>query len=201
MKEHRGDAESPFRRPGCETFTASELAESAFSAGAFPAVSPTDHAPLVYIVDDDEPLRDSLRWLLESAGYRVVTYSTAERFLHECEPGAAACLVLDVRLPAMSGLELQQELNRAGETLPVIFITGHADERTVLEALKNGAFHVLQKPFQDAQLLDSIEQAVRHQSGVPALKHCSRTRPIVHIGEDLQMNPSIDSPCAFRRSG
>jgi FixJ family two-component response regulator len=133
-------------------------------------VSPPDHAPLVYVVDDDEALRDSLRWLLESAGYRVVMYSTAERFLLECEPDVAACLILDVRLPGMSGLDLQQELNRLGETLPIIFITGHADARTALEALKSGASYFLQKPFQDAQLLNLIEQAVRHKYGAAALK-------------------------------
>ena len=136
-------------------------------------MSPADPLPLVYVVDDDEALRDSLRWLLGSAGYRALTYSTAERFVHEYEPGAAACLVLDVRLPGMSGLELQQELERVGETLPIIFVTGHADERTVLYALKNGAFHVLQKPFRDAELLDLIGQAARHEAGA-ALKHCSR---------------------------
>jgi FixJ family two-component response regulator len=146
----------------------------AFTAGAPPVVSPTGLAPLVYIVDDDEALRDSLRWLLESADYRVVTCPTAERFLLECEPGAAACLVLDVRLPGMSGLELQQALARIGETLPTIFITGHADDRMALEALQNGAFQFLQKPFQDALLLDLIEQAVRHKHGAAALKHCSR---------------------------
>ena len=130
-----------------------------------------DHALLVYVVDDDEPFRDSLRWLLESAGYRVVTYSTAERFLHEYEPGAAACLVLDVRLPGMSGLELKRELKRVGETLPIVFITGHADERTKLEALKDGASHFLRKPFQDTQLLSLIAQAARSQYEVAALKH------------------------------
>ena len=140
-------------------------------------MSLTDDAPLVYVVDDDEPFRDSLRWLLESAGYRAVTYSTAERFLHEYEPGAAACLVLDVRLPGMSGLELQQALHRIGETLPMIFITGHADDRTALEALQNGAFQFLQKPFQDTVLLDLIDQVVRHKYGAPALKHYSRGWP------------------------
>ena len=125
-------------------------------------MSLTDDAPLVYVVDDDEPFRDSLRWILESAGYRAVTYSTAERFLHEYEPGAAACLVLDVRLPRMSGLELQLELEHAGEALPIIFMTGHADERTVLEARKSGASQFLQKPFQEAQLLDLIGQAAAH---------------------------------------
>ena len=133
-------------------------------------MSPTDHAPLVYVLDDDEALRDSLRWLLESAGYSVVTYSTAERLLLEFEPGAAACLVLDVSLPEMSGLDLQRELNRRGETLPIIFVTGHADARTARDALKNGAFHFLQKPFRDVHLLDLIGQAARQSYGVAALQ-------------------------------
>jgi FixJ family two-component response regulator len=136
-------------------------------------VSPTDHAPTVYVVDDDEAVQDSLRWLLESAGYRVVTYPTAERFLLDYEPGAEACLILDVWLPGMSGLDLQQELKRRGEMLPIIFMTGHADARTALEALKNGAAHFLQKPFQDAQLLDLIGQAARHTYGAGAVKHRS----------------------------
>ena len=116
-------------------------------------------ATLVYVVDDDEPMRDSLRWLLESTGYRVSAYSTAERFLSAYKPGAAACVVLDVRMPGVSGLELQQELNRRGEPLPIIFITGHGDVPMAVNAVKNGAFHFLEKPFKDEQLLGLIEQA------------------------------------------
>jgi FixJ family two-component response regulator len=99
-----------------------------------------------------------------------VTYPTAERLLLEFEPGAAACLVLDVRLPEMSGLDLQRELNRRGETLPIIFVTGHADARTARDALKNGAFHFLQKPFRDVHLLDLIGQAALQSYGVAALQ-------------------------------
>ena len=116
-------------------------------------------ATLVYIVDDDDAMRDSLRWLLESTGYRVSAYSTAERFLTAYKPGMAACVVLDVRMPGLSGLELQQELNRRGETLPIIFITGHGDVPMAVSAVKNGAFHFLEKPFKDEQLLGLIEQA------------------------------------------
>ncbi len=114
---------------------------------------------LIYVVDDDEALRDSLRWLLESTGYRVSTYATAARFLSAYKPGIAACLVLDMRMPGLSGLELQQELNRRGETLPVIFITGHGDVPMAVNAVKNGAFHFLEKPFKDLELLEIIEQA------------------------------------------
>jgi FixJ family two-component response regulator len=116
-------------------------------------------ATLVYVVDDDEAMRDSLRWLLESTGYRVTAYSTAERFLSAYKPGMAACVVLDVRMPGLSGLELQQELNRRSETLPIIFITGHGDVPMAVSAVKSGAFHFLEKPFKDEQLLGLIEQA------------------------------------------
>jgi RNA polymerase sigma factor (sigma-70 family) len=116
---------------------------------------------LVYVVDDDEAVRDSLGWLLASIGYRVATYSTAEQFLDGYKAGAASCLVLDVRMPGVSGLELQQELNRRGETLPIIFITGHGDVPMAVNAVKSGAFHFLEKPFKDAQLVSLIEQAAK----------------------------------------
>ena len=113
----------------------------------------------VYVIDDDEAMRDSLRWLLESAGYRVASYPSAERFLTAFRPAQAACLVLDVRMPGLTGLELQQELNRRGTSLPIIFITGHGDVPMAVEALKNGAFHFLEKPFKGEKLLELIDQA------------------------------------------
>jgi FixJ family two-component response regulator len=124
-------------------------------------VSATGAGGLVYVVDDDEAIRDSLGWLLASIGYRVATYSTAEQFLEGYKAGAASCLVLDVRMPGLSGLELQQELNRRGETLPIIFITGHGDVPMAVNAVKSGAFHFLEKPFKDAQLVALIEQAAK----------------------------------------
>jgi FixJ family two-component response regulator len=114
---------------------------------------------LVYVVDDDDAMRDSLRWLLESGGYRIAAYASAERFLSAYKPAAASCLVLDVRLGGITGLELQQELNRRGETLPIIFITGHGDVPMAVNAVKSGAFNFLEKPFKDAQLLALIDQA------------------------------------------
>lgn len=126
----------------------------------------TANARLVYVVDDDDALRDSLRWLLESTGYRVSAFATAERFLAAYKPGIASCLVLDVRMPGLTGLELQQELNRRGETLPIIFVTGHGDVPMAVDAVKKGAFHFLEKPFKDAQLLQLIEQAA--VAGAPA---------------------------------
>ena len=122
-------------------------------------MSAAPNVRLVYVVDDDDAIRDSLRWLLESTGYRVAAYSTAERFLSAYKPGVASCVVLDVRMPGVSGLELQQELSRRGESLPIIFITGHGDVPMAVSAVKSGAFHFLEKPFMDAQLLAIIEQA------------------------------------------
>ena len=132
------------------------------------------HATLVYVLDDDEAMRDSLRWLLESTGYRVTAYSTAERFLAGYKSGAASCIVLDVRMPGLSGLQLQQELNRRGETLPIIFITGHGDVPMAVNAVKSGAFHFLEKPFKDEQLLALIEQAT--MLGTPAATAGARGR-------------------------
>ena len=114
---------------------------------------------LVCVVDDDEALRDSLRWLLETTGYRIAAYSSAERFLDAYKPGSAACLVLDVRMPGMTGLQLQQELLRRGEMVPVIFITGHGDVPMAVNAVKSGAFNFLEKPFKDEQLLALIDEA------------------------------------------
>lgn len=123
-------------------------------------MTPAVNSRVVYVVDDDDAMRDSLRWLLESAGYRVCSHTSAERFLAGYRPeDRASCLVLDVRMSGLSGLELQQELNRRGSMLPIIFVTGHGDVPMAVEALKNGAFHFLEKPFLGEKLLALIEQA------------------------------------------
>jgi len=115
---------------------------------------------LIYVVDDDDAFRDSLRWLLESAGYRVAVFLSAERFLSSYRTGSGTCLLLDVRMPGMSGLELQAELNRRGDGTPVIFLTGHGDVPMAVEAVKHGAFDFIQKPLVNSQLLALIEAAV-----------------------------------------
>jgi RNA polymerase sigma factor (sigma-70 family) len=130
----------------------------------------------VYVVDDDEAMRDSLRWLLESAGYRVACYASAERFLAAYRPGSPACLVLDVRMPGLTGLELQQELNRRSAALPIIFITGHGDVPMAVDALKSGAFHFVEKPFKSERLLELIEQA--SDSGLPVEAERARQRSV-----------------------
>ncbi len=116
-------------------------------------------SPLIYVVDDDEAFRDSLRWLLEGAGYRVEAFAQTESFLASFQPGAGACLVLDVRMPGRSGLELQEEMVRQGHVIPIIFVTGHGDVPMAVDAVKNGAFDFIEKPFKEQELLALIESA------------------------------------------
>ncbi|WP_374510511.1 response regulator transcription factor [Niveibacterium sp.] len=114
----------------------------------------------VHIVDDDEALRDSLIWLLESEGYTVATYASAEDFLAAWSPALTGCLLLDVRMPGMSGLELYEKLVAQHATLPVIFITGHGDVPMAVSALKKGAVDFIEKPFNDQDMLRLIGQCL-----------------------------------------
>jgi len=112
----------------------------------------------IYVVDDDEAVRDSLQWLLEGASYRVQSFSSAEAFLAGFDPSAIACLVLDVRMPGMSGLELQDELIQRKVSLPIIFITGHGDVPMAVSTMKKGAVDFIEKPFDQAKLKDLVEK-------------------------------------------
>jgi two-component system response regulator FixJ len=114
----------------------------------------------VFIVDDDDAVRSSLRLLLKSVGLAAVAYPSARDFLAAWNPDQPSCLVLDVRMPGMSGLELQEELNHRGAIVPVIFITGHGDIPMAVEAMQHGAFDFLQKPFRDQDLIDRIQKAI-----------------------------------------
>ena len=114
----------------------------------------------VFIVDDDDAVRSSLRLLLKSVGLPAIAYASATDFLSAWQPEQPGCLVLDVRMPGMSGLELQHELNRRGAIIPVIFITGHADIPMAVEAIQHGAFDFLQKPFRDQDLIDRVQRAL-----------------------------------------
>ncbi len=114
----------------------------------------------VFVVDDDEAVRKSLRLLLKSQGLPVVTHDSAAEFLGTYDPEQPGCIILDVRMPGMSGLELQQELNRRGAVIPVIFITGHGDVPMAVEAMKHGALDFLQKPFSDQDLTDRIQRGL-----------------------------------------
>jgi two-component system, LuxR family, response regulator FixJ len=117
-------------------------------------------APVVFIVDDDEAVRSSLRLLLKSVGLVPSALASAREFLDKYDPAQPGCLVLDVRMPEMSGLELQEQLNLKGAVLPVIFITGHGDVPMAVEAMQAGAFDFLQKPFRDQELIDRIQRAL-----------------------------------------
>lgn len=116
--------------------------------------------PIVFIVDDDEAVRNSLRLLVKSVGLTATALASAQEFLASYDPLQPGCLVLDVRMPGMSGLELQQQLNARGAVIPVIFITGHGDVPMAVEAMQQGAFDFLQKPFRDQDLMDRIQRAL-----------------------------------------
>lgn len=115
---------------------------------------------MVFIIDDDAGVRTSIQGLVKSAGIRSESFETAQEFLHRERPDGPSCLVLDVRLPGVSGLEFQDELARAGVHIPIIFITGYGDIPTTVKAMKSGAVEFLTKPFDDEQLLDAIRQAL-----------------------------------------
>ena len=115
----------------------------------------------VFVVDDDAAVRSALKLLLNTVGLKASCHETAAAFLAQFDPRAPGCAVLDVRMPGMSGLELQQALNERGAILPVIFITGHGDVPMAVEALQHGAFDFLQKPFRDQELLDRIQRALQ----------------------------------------
>src|SRR6202521_2289353 len=121
-------------------------------------------APIVYVIDDDDGMRKALSLLLSTVGYKTLVFATPGDFLAHYKPDAPGCLVLDIRMPDMSGLELQQHLNRMGSMLPVIFITGHGDVPMAVQAMKEGAFEFIQKPFRDQDLLDRINHALKQNA-------------------------------------
>jgi len=114
----------------------------------------------VFVLDDDQAARESLRWLLESVGHHVNCYASALEFLERYDGSVPGCLVLDVRMPGMSGLEVQHHLLERGWCLPVIVVTGHGDVPMAVRAMKSGAVDFLQKPYNDQTLLDRIQQAL-----------------------------------------
>ena len=120
----------------------------------------TDEAT-VFILDDDVDMRAALQRLLRSVGLRAESFATPQDFLRHKLPDVASCLVLDVRLPGMSGLEVQRKLNERGASIPIIFITGHGDIPMTVEAMKSGAVEFLTKPFRDQDLVDAIQQALK----------------------------------------
>src|SRR5690349_14305835 len=116
--------------------------------------------PVVMVVDDDSGVRNAMRSLLKSVGLESSLYASAQEFLAAYQPAQPGCLLLDIRMPGMSGLELQQQLNLRGAVIPVIFMTGHGDIPMAVEAMQQGAFDFLQKPFRDQDLLDRVQRAL-----------------------------------------
>ena len=121
---------------------------------------------IVHVVDDNPAVRDAICWLVEQVGLVGRPYESAQQFLAQCEPGARGCLVLDIRMPGMSGLELQDRLRTSYSHLPVIIVTGHGDVPITVRAMKAGAYEFLQKPFNDQDLLDAVQSALAEYSEI-----------------------------------
>ncbi|MBN9696277.1 MAG: response regulator transcription factor [Zoogloea sp.] len=130
--------------------------------------------PVIHVVDDEAPFRRSLLFLLESVGWQAVGHESAEAFLAAAPafPAAGGCIVLDIRMPRLGGLELQRRLLAAGSLFPVIFMTGHGDVELAVQAMKDGALDFLQKPFKDQLFLDAVERAVQ----VSLARHAAQRR-------------------------
>ncbi|MDO9090217.1 MAG: response regulator, partial [Burkholderiaceae bacterium] len=116
----------------------------------------------VYVVDDDEAVRDSLQWLLEGKDYRVRCFDSAESFLSRYDPREVACLIVDIRMGGMTGLELQDRLLERRSPLPVVFITGHGDVPMAVNTMKKGAMDFIQKPFKEDELVNLVERMLDH---------------------------------------
>ena len=117
---------------------------------------------IVYVVDDDEAVRDSLQWLLEGKDYRVRCFESAEAFLARYDPREVACLIADIRMHGMTGLELQDKLIERHSPLPIVFITGHGDVPLAVDTMKKGALDFIQKPFDESALVSVVERMLEH---------------------------------------
>lgn len=124
------------------------------------------NSPTVFVVDDDEAARDSLRWLISSVNLEVETFSSAQEFLDTIDPRRVGCLLLDMRMPGMSGLALLTKLRESDVNIPVVFLTGHGDVPMAVRALKAGALDFLEKPYNDQVLLDCIHNALEHSARI-----------------------------------
>jgi two-component system, LuxR family, response regulator FixJ len=116
----------------------------------------------VYVVDDEPAMREAISLLIHSVGMKCEPFASADEFLERYDPSVPGCLVLDIRLPGMSGLHLQEALNKNGHRIPIIILTGHGTIQMAVRAVKAGAFDFLEKPFHDQDLLDRIQQAIQH---------------------------------------
>jgi FixJ family two-component response regulator len=122
--------------------------------------------PIVFVIDDEALIRDGIRGLVKSVGLRVETFASAQDFMLAKRPDAPACLILDVRMPGLNGLDLQRKLSEANIYIPIIFITGHGDIPMSVRAMKEGALEFLTKPVRGQDLLDAVQKAVAHDRGL-----------------------------------
>lgn len=127
---------------------------------------PQPHKPTVFIVDDDADVREALSELVESVGLAVQVFASAQAFLDSYDPDRPGCLVLDIRMPGMSGLALQQALKQREANLPIVMITAYGDVPTAVQAMKDGALEFLQKPFQEQEFLDRIQAALDREAAL-----------------------------------
>lgn len=127
---------------------------------ALPSEGSGQTSGTVYVVDDDEAVRESLSWLISSVGLKVETYGSAQEFLDAFDAECPACLIVDVRMPGMNGLELQRRLADKAICLPVIVVTGHGDVQMAVHAMKDGAFDFIEKPYNDQAILDQVQKAI-----------------------------------------
>src|ERR1700694_4015197 len=162
-------------------------------------------APTVFVVDDDDLVRASIQGMLKSVGLRSETFGTPQEFLHSKRPDGPSCLVLDVRLPGVNGLDFQHQLVDAGIRIPIIFITGHGDIPMTVKAMKSGAVEFLTKPFREQDLLDAIHQALdrdratrQQQHELSGLRQCyealtAREREVMALVVSGMLNKQIAS--------
>jgi FixJ family two-component response regulator len=146
----------------------------------------------IYVVDDDEAVRDSLQWLLEGKDYRVRCFDSAESFLSRYDPREVACLLVDIRMPGISGLELQDRLIERKSPLPIVFITGHGDVPMAVTTMKKGAMDFIQKPFKEDELLSLVERNLEKarspfsQQQEPASRDALQSRLTAREGQVLE---------------
>jgi FixJ family two-component response regulator len=162
-----------------------------------------DAAAVVFVVDDDRSMRESLQMVMRSVDLRAQTFASPQEFLTAARPDAPGCLILDVRMPGSSGLDLQRQLVDARIDIPIIFLTGHADERVSVRAMKAGAVEFLTKPVSDQELLDAVHQALARSRASRAsraeradLQHryeslTSREREVLHLVASGMLNKQI----------
>ncbi len=161
----------------------------------------SDSTPTVFVVDDDEPVRDAIGMLLDTVDIPYRTFATAQEFLDSYDKSGSGCLVLDIRMPGMSGLELQERLIEERAPIPIVFITGHGDIPMAVDAMKRGAVDFIRKPFRDQELLDRIHEALNLDADKRAAEHKRRPYPrhephkfrIARTGDAAQLQPALKS--------